>query len=77
MAQQIKKVEALRTHISHLKCAVATTTCRKTVDVLRQMLSDAEAKLRASEVRWPEGNITGHDDLLQMESFTSAAYNIQ
>lgn len=59
---QIKEVDALRTHISQLKYAVATTMCRKTVGVLRQMLREAEAKLCATEPRsrerYPSGNQT-------------------
>lgn len=43
MAQD--EIDALRAHIRQLNHAVATTTSRKTVDVLRQMLSETEAKL--------------------------------
>ena len=39
------EVHALRAHIRQLNYAVATTTCRKTVDVMQQMLRAAEAKL--------------------------------
>jgi translation initiation factor 2B subunit (eIF-2B alpha/beta/delta family) len=51
----MNEVDALRAHIRHLNYAVATTTCRKTVDVLRQMLRETEAKLCAIEPRPPAG----------------------
>ena len=73
MVQRIKEVDALRTHIKHLNHAVATTTCQKTVDVLRQMLRETEAKLCATAPRPPADYMTGRDDLLEMESLTRAA----
>jgi hypothetical protein len=33
MEQKMNEVDALRTHIGHLNNAVATTTCRQTVDI--------------------------------------------
>jgi hypothetical protein len=47
MERKTSEVDALRTDIRHLKHAVATTTCRKTVDVLRQMLRETEVKMCA------------------------------
>jgi hypothetical protein len=58
MAQRTKEVDALRTHIKHLNYAVATTTCQKTVDVLRQMLRETEAKLCATAPRPPVDYMT-------------------
>jgi hypothetical protein len=54
----MNEFSALRAHIRQLKHAVATTTCRKTIDALRQMLSEAEAKLWAIEPRPPAGGMT-------------------
>lgn len=51
MRPTIEETEALRTHIEHLKHAVATTTCRETLATLRQMLSDAEKSLQDRELR--------------------------
>lgn len=51
MAQEVNEVAALRTQIRHLNHAVATTTCRKTVDVLRQMQREAQAQLRQIDPR--------------------------
>ena len=56
----MNEVEALRTHITHLSHAIATTTCRKTVDVLRQMLRETEAKLCQIEARPPAGGDRPH-----------------
>jgi ribosomal protein S20 len=52
MAQELNE---LRTYIRQLKHAVATTTCEKTLDALRQMQSEAEAKLCAIEPCPPAG----------------------
>jgi hypothetical protein len=49
MEQKMNERDALRAHVRHLNYAVATTTCRVTVDVLRQMLRESEAKLCAIE----------------------------
>ena len=49
----MNEVDALRRRIRHLEHAVATTTCRKTVDVLREMLGESEGKLRAIEPPHP------------------------
>lgn len=62
----IEQHDELRAHIRQIKHAVATTTCRKTVDALRQMLRETEAKLRATEPRSPDGYMIGRDDLLEM-----------
>lgn len=56
----MNEVDALRTHIRHLNHAVATTTCRKTVDVLRQMLRETEAKLCQIDVRPSTGTGRTH-----------------
>jgi hypothetical protein len=45
MMSVMNEIDALRTHLRQLNHAVATTTCRKTVHMLRQMLSETEAKL--------------------------------
>lgn len=58
MTQEMNEFSALRTHIKHLKHAVATTTCRKTVGALQQMLKETEAKLRAIEPRPPAEGMT-------------------
>ena len=63
MERKTREVDALRTHIRHLKHAVATTTCPKTVDVLRQMLRETEVKLCAIDPRPPAGNQRGGIDL--------------
>jgi translation initiation factor 2B subunit (eIF-2B alpha/beta/delta family) len=57
MERTMNEVDALRAHIRHLNYAVATTTCRKTVDVLRQMLRETEAKLCAIEAKHPNSKI--------------------
>ena len=59
----MNEVDALRTHIGHLNHAVANTTCRKTVDVLRQMLRESEAKLCQIDARPPAGHLTGRTHL--------------
>lgn len=51
----MNKVDALRMHVAHLNNAVATTTCRETVDALRQMLREAEAKLCQIDAQPPIG----------------------
>ena len=51
MVRQMDEVIALQTHIRHLQHALATTTCRKTADVLRQMLRETEAKLCQIDAR--------------------------
>lgn len=56
----MNEVDALRTRVRQLNYAVATTTCRKTVEVLRQMLRESEAKLRALESRPPAESGCGH-----------------
>lgn len=40
---------SLDSHVRNLRYAVATTTCRATVAVLKQMLSEAEARLQERE----------------------------
>lgn len=40
---------SLQGHVHQLRYAVATTTCRKTVAVLKQMLSEAEARLPSDD----------------------------
>jgi hypothetical protein len=52
---EMNEVDALRMHVAHLNNAVATTTCRETVDALRQMLREAEAKLRQIDAELPTG----------------------
>jgi hypothetical protein len=47
----MNEVDTLRTYIRQLKHAVATSTCRKTIEVLRQMLGEAEAKLSQTDAR--------------------------
>jgi hypothetical protein len=59
MERKTREVDALRTHIRQLKHAVATTTCQKTVDILRQMLRETEVKLCAIDPRPPAGNPRG------------------
>lgn len=61
----MNEIDALRTYIMHLNNAVATTTCRKTVDVLRQMLREAEAKLGQIHACPPMG--TGRTHRLQQQ----------
>jgi hypothetical protein len=56
MERETREVDGLRTQIGHLKHAVATTTCRKTVDMLRQMLRETEEKLCAIDPRPPVDN---------------------
>lgn len=51
MERKAREDDALRKHIKHLKHAVATTTCPKTVDVLRQMLRETEATLCQIDAR--------------------------
>jgi hypothetical protein len=51
----MNEVDALRTHIRHLNHAIATTSCRKTVDVLRQKLGETAAKLCKQVIRRMEG----------------------
>lgn len=36
-------------YIRHLRYALATTTCRATIDLLQQMLREAEANLHKQE----------------------------
>lgn len=73
MARQMNEVDALRTHIRHLNYAVATTTCQKTVAVLRQMLSEAEAELSAIEPSPPAGNMARGKDSPVIGSFSRSA----
>jgi hypothetical protein len=63
MERKMNEVDAFRTHIGHLNHAVATTTCRKTVDMLRQMLEETKAKLCQINARPPAHNPTGHSHL--------------
>ena len=56
----MNEIDALRTHVRQLHNAVATTTCRRTVDVLRQMLREAEAKLCVIESGPPAGTGGNH-----------------
>lgn len=56
----MNEVDALRTHIRQLNHAVATTTRPKTVDVLRQMLREAEAKLCQIDAPPPTGTGRTH-----------------
>lgn len=61
MAPGTEDADALQRHVSHLRYAVATTTCRKTVEALRDILRDAEERLRSSSqrlkwMRLPMGN---------------------
>ena len=53
------EVDALRTHIRHLKHAVATTTCHQTVDVLQKMLRESETKLCRLDAALPADKLTG------------------
>ena len=46
MDAQSESAVRLQTHIAHLKYAVATTTCRTTLVVLKQMLRETEAHLQ-------------------------------
>ena len=41
--------DQLQSHLLHLRYAVATTTCRQTVAMLRQMLGQAEATLQREQ----------------------------
>lgn len=40
---------SMQSYVRHLRFAVATTTCRATVDALQQMLREAEAGLERQE----------------------------
>lgn len=53
------EIDALQTQIRSLNHAVAATTCRKTVDMLRQMLKESEARLYQIGARPPAGRLTG------------------
>lgn len=43
---QLKDSRSLQSHVHHLRYALATTACGATVDVLRKMLGEAEARLQ-------------------------------
>ena len=45
MMSRPQDMGALRSHVQHLRYAVATTTCRATADTLRRMLREAETRL--------------------------------
>ena len=60
VAQQMAKRDALLMHIRHLKYAIATTSCRHTVAVLREMLSESEAELGGMVATSPAGDPAGH-----------------
>lgn len=51
MTPEIEDTKVLRTHVRHLKYAVATTTCRETVAMLRKILNESEARLQTMELR--------------------------
>ncbi len=57
MTLHLENSICLHNHVRHLRYAVATTTCRVTVDTLRQMLREAETRLQKQEAA------SGHDKL--------------
>lgn len=46
------EIDTLKTHINHLRFAVATTTCERTAGLLRQMLRQCETQLHEREFGW-------------------------
>lgn len=47
MTPQSEDAGSLQSHVRHLRYAVATTTCRKTVAVMQEMLREAEDQLQS------------------------------
>lgn len=47
MTPRSENAGSLQSHVRHLRYAVATTTCRKTVAVMQEMLREAEARLQS------------------------------
>jgi hypothetical protein len=45
MMSHSQDLGSLQSYVRYLRYAVATTTCRSTVDVLQQMLQDAKGRL--------------------------------
>jgi hypothetical protein len=56
MTLQSSDPGSLQSYVRHLRHAVATTTCRATVDALQHMLKDAEARLQIDQKRLNASN---------------------
>lgn len=72
MEQQIAKRDAFLMHIGHLKYAIATTSCRQTVEMLREMLSESEAELGGMVATSLVEDSAGHVHASWFEDFAEA-----
>lgn len=50
MMPRSQDLASLQSHIRHLRCAVATTSCGATVDALQRMLSEAESRIQQRDM---------------------------
>lgn len=60
MTPRSEDVGLLQTHVRQLRYAVATTSCRKTAEILQKMLDDAETSLRSAAERRNAPNSKQH-----------------
>jgi 2-hydroxy-4-carboxymuconate semialdehyde hemiacetal dehydrogenase len=79
--QQPDELASLRAYTAHLNYAIATTTCRKTAGVLREMLKEAEARLSAHGAATPRStshrSIRGKDSLMRIALAGAGAFGVK